>query len=338
MPVGILIVKCLCGFSYSLRMTGFQAFRPPTARERSRLWRPLVTLSDGLVPVFGCRERVRPTPCQTREPRTLKTSRYPEPLPPNVIVTGLSDIGRTRSRNEDSIALLPDLGAAVVADGMGGHPGGDVASRLAADTAASVLRDRIENLDASVDDRLGLLRETMLESVASAHLAIRQEARTEPELEGMGTTVTALLIDGKSDTYLIGHVGDSRAYRYRSGTLDQLTRDDTWVQDRVDAGEFTQEQADRHPFGHILTQCVGLEEPPTVHVYDGPVERGDVFLLCSDGLIGMLDDDRVAKIMHDMLGDMVTAEAVGAVAGALVAQANEAGGFDNITVSLLTAG
>ncbi len=170
--------------------------------------------------------------------------------PPSIV--GLSDIGRTRTRNEDSICLVPHLGVAVVADGMGGHPGGDVASRIAAETAASVLADAIETRPAE-DDGGERMRTAMSRSVASAHEGIREEGLDRPELEGMGTTLTAMALDAGSMSWVVGHVGDSRAYLYRAGELTQLTRDDTWVQDRVDAAQLTKEQAKRHPFGHLLS-------------------------------------------------------------------------------------
>ena len=150
-------------------------------------------------------------------------------------VTGASDIGQIRRRNEDAIALVPELGIAVVADGMGGHPGGDVASRIAADTAAALLRDAVAELGpgASFGDGMMPLVE---HAVVSAHDRIRDRGVEEPRLEGMGTTLTAMAIDVSSGAYVIGHVGDSRAYRMRRGQLEQITTDDTWVQQQIDSG------------------------------------------------------------------------------------------------------
>jgi serine/threonine protein phosphatase PrpC len=209
---------------------------------------------------------------------------------------GLSDVGRTRTRNEDSLSLVPDLGVAVVADGMGGHPGGDVASRIAAETAAAALADEL-GTGADGQDMLLWLREAMRRSILRAHEEIRSEGEREPGLEGMGTTITALAVDPEADVYVLGHVGDSRAYRFRGGALTQLTRDDTWVQERVDANILTLEQARRHPFAHLLTQCLGLEDTPTPHITDGSVQVGDVFLLCTDGLVGMVEDADLETIL-----------------------------------------
>jgi protein phosphatase len=240
--------------------------------------------------------------------------------------TGLSDIGRVRKRNEDSLSLQPDLGVAIVADGMGGHPGGDVASRIAADTAARRLRALLPH-GGGKEDTAELLRSAMAQSVLGAHHAVRTEGVREPSLDGMGTTLTAMAIDTASGKYAIGHVGDSRAYRFRDGALVQLTRDDTWVQRRVEAEELTPDQARRHPFGHILTQCVGLEDAPEPQVLTGVVEPGDLYVLCTDGLVGMLDD---ADLKH--LLEARAAEGAEAVATALVTLAKERGGFDNVTV------
>lgn len=256
-------------------------------------------------------------------------------------MVGLTDVGRARSRNEDSLSLLPRLGGAVVADGMGGHPGGDVASRIAAETAASVLEAELGPEPEPPADRSVRLERAMRRSVMRAHEAIRARGREEPDLDGMGTTLTAFAVDADSDVFVLGHVGDSRAYRYRSGRLTQLTRDDTWVQERVDAQQLTDEQARRHPMAHLLTQCLGLEDTPVPHIIQGPVEVGDVYLLCSDGLVGMLEDPRLAEILAAELGTNgtpPTADRGTEALRALVDAANEAGGHDNITAVLIAIG
>ena len=164
-------------------------------------------------------------------------------MPHTPSVVGLTDIGRTRTRNEDSLTLIPSLGLAVVADGMGGHPGGDVASRIAVETAAKVFEQELESLSSSDQDPPERLSAAMSRSVMRAHEEIRAQGKLDPDLDGMGTTITALAVDPDSDAYVLGHVGDSRAYLYRNGKLTQLTRDDTWVQERVDANQLTTEQA-----------------------------------------------------------------------------------------------
>ena len=260
-------------------------------------------------------------------------------MPHHATVVGLTDVGQTRSRNEDSLSLLPELGIAVVADGMGGHPGGDVASRVAAETATRTLGEDLVDGVGSAEDPASRLGEVMRRSVAEAHKAIRVAGSEDPELVGMGTTITALAVDRETDRFVLGHVGDSRAYLFRDGTLTQLTRDDTWVQERVEAKQLTDDQARAHPFAHLLTQCLGLEDTPVPHITHGSVEVGDTYLLCSDGLVGMLDDETLAGILSRELGanDASTGAAERQPAlEALVNAANEAGGHDNITAVLVS--
>ena len=253
-------------------------------------------------------------------------------------IVGLTDVGKTRTRNEDSLSLLPELGVAVVADGMGGHPGGDVASRIAASTAAKVLAAELGGEAARFDDPAKRLSVAMRRSVMRAHQEIRAEGERDPDLDGMGTTITALVLDPETDVYVLGHVGDSRAYRFRDGRLTQLTRDDTWVQERVDAQILTPEQARRHPFAHLLTQCLGLDEAPTPHILQGSVEVGDAYLLCTDGLVGMIEDGELEDILVRELGGNGAVSAGEPALQALLDAANEAGGHDNITAVLLAIG
>lgn len=255
-------------------------------------------------------------------------------------MAGLSDVGRTRTRNEDSLSLLPELGVAVVADGMGGHPGGDVASRIAAETAAKVLEEELGASPPTHDDPSTRLSSAMRRSVMRAHQEVRAEGEREPGLEGMGTTITALAVDPEADLYVLGHVGDSRAYLFRDGKLTRLTRDDTWVQERVDANILSVEQARRHPFAHLLTQCLGLEETPTPHIVHGSVEVGDAYLLCTDGLVGMVEDAELEAILVRQLGENGGPDDSDAEPAlqAMLDAANEAGGHDNITAVLMRIG
>jgi serine/threonine protein phosphatase PrpC len=267
-----------------------------------------------------------------------RSSSYPAHVPHIPSFVGLSDVGRTRTRNEDSLSLVPERGVAIVADGMGGHPGGDVASRIAASTAARVLSEELGSETSEYDDSATRLSAAMRRSVLRAHQEIRAEGEREPQLEGMGTTITALAVDPETDVYVLGHVGDSRAYRFRAGELTQLTRDDTWVQERVDAQMLTLEQARRHPFAHLLTQCLGLEDTPSPHIEHGFVEVGDAYLLCTDGLVGMIEDAQLEEILTRELGENGEPTAGEPALRALLESANEAGGFDNITAVLLTIG
>lgn len=239
-------------------------------------------------------------------------------------LAGLTDIGCVRRRNEDSLALAPELGIAVVADGMGGHPGGDVASRTAAERTMERLREARSR---------GPVEHVMSEVVLSAHAAVRDRGAREPSLSGMGTTLTAFLADVVDEAWCVGHVGDSRAYLLRRGAFRQITRDDTWVQQKVESNQLTPEQARHHPWGHILTQCLGSDEPPRVQVLTGSLEAGDLFLLCTDGLVGMLDDDTLARILRARIGH--PAADIESAARSLIAAAVARGGHDNVTVALV---
>lgn len=228
-------------------------------------------------------------------------------------------MGRVRSRNEDALLQRPGRGLLAVADGMGGHAAGDIASRIAVD----VVDDRSAHLPD--DDLAGYLGDTVRE----AHAAILRAAEADPELARMGTTLTVLRVDPEDGSGLIVHVGDSRAYRLRAGELAQLTRDQTWVQQQVDAGRLSPEQARSHPFSSMLTCALGIEAADLdVQVIDPEPRPDDLFLLCSDGLTARLTDDDLGAIL-DRDSDLAD------TARALVDAANEAGGPDNITVALM---
>jgi protein phosphatase len=250
-------------------------------------------------------------------------------------VFGLTDVGKTRTRNEDSWSAVTHQGIAVVADGMGGHPGGDVASRIAADTAVRILGEELDRAGRAGEGRPERLSSAMHRSVLGAHEAIRARGEAEPELDGMGTTLTAIAMDPESDLFVLGNVGDSRGYRFRGGELTRLTKDDTWVQERIDAKQLTPEQARRHPFAHLLTQCLGLEDAPKPRITQGAVEPGDAYLLCTDGLVGMIEEAELARILAEGLGTRANASGEKTLRS-LVDAANAAGGFDNITAVLVT--
>jgi protein phosphatase len=220
-------------------------------------------------------------------------------------------------------------GIAVVADGMGGHPGGDVASRIAADTAVRILGEELTHAARPGERGPDRLSAAMHRSVLGAHEAIRARGAAEPELDGMGTTMTAIAVDPESNLFVLGNVGDSRGYRFRGGELIRLTKDDTWVQERIDARQLTTEQARRHPFAHLLTQCLGLEDAPKPRIMQGSIEPGDAFLLCTDGLVGMIEEAALAEILRRGAPEAEMLRA-------LIDAANDAGGFDNITAVLVT--
>ena len=221
-----------------------------------------------------------------------------------------TDTGRQRSANEDSLFTRGQV--FVVADGMGGAQAGEVASKAAAESF-----DR--ELPQEPPERV------LEETIESANRAIHERARRDPELAGMGTTTTAMIVDLEAEEVAIGHVGDSRAYRYRAGRLERLTRDHSLVEEMRRKGQLTDAQAEDHPQRSIITRALGPEPEVKVDVQTVPAQAGDVFLICSDGLTTMLDDDHVARIL-------ARASSMDAAARTLVDEANRAGGRDNITV------
>ncbi|HEX2096627.1 MAG TPA: Stp1/IreP family PP2C-type Ser/Thr phosphatase [Solirubrobacterales bacterium] len=220
-----------------------------------------------------------------------------------------TDTGRQRSENEDSFYVRPPI--FVVADGMGGAQAGEVASKAAADAFDRDLPD-------APPERV--LRET----IEAANREIHELARSDPSRAGMGTTITAAIVNAESEEVGIGHVGDSRAYRLRGGTLEQLTRDHSLVEEMRRKGQITDAQAEDHPQRSIITRALGPEPRVEVDVQTVPAAPGDVFLLCSDGLTTMVGEERIASVLG-RAGSMKDA------VRALVDAANEAGGRDNIT-------
>ncbi|MBA3432671.1 MAG: Stp1/IreP family PP2C-type Ser/Thr phosphatase [Actinobacteria bacterium] len=226
---------------------------------------------------------------------------------------GVTDTGRRRLRNEDAFICEPPLFA--VADGMGGARAGEIAAGLAA--AA---------LEEAGSETRGA--EGIRDLIIEANRRIWERSVADPKTAGMGTTVTAALVDADGGTVAIGHVGDSRAYLLRGGSLEQLTTDHSLVAELVESGVLTPEEAERHPQRSAITRALGTE--PTVEV-DGftiDAEPGDLFLICSDGLSVMLADKQMAAAIKSSDGDPAGA------AEALVAAANDRGGEDNVTVVL----
>jgi serine/threonine protein phosphatase PrpC len=221
-----------------------------------------------------------------------------------------SDTGRQRNVNEDSLFTRAPL--FVVADGMGGAQAGEVASKTAAETFERELPD-------APPERL--LRET----IEAANRSVHGRAQSDPNLAGMGTTLTAAIVDGESEEVAIGHVGDSRAYRLRGGKLERLTRDHSLVEELRRKGQLTEAQAEDHPQRSIITRALGPEPEVEVDVQTVPAQSGDVFLICSDGLTTMLDDEHIARLLS-------RATSMQSAVRALVDEANRAGGRDNITV------
>ena len=242
----------------------------------------------------------------------------------------LTDPGRRRDNNEDSYCVREDLGLFLVADGMGGHVAGEVASRVAA--------EEIERLIGSTVPA-GPTSGTATEGAASGHPADRLNAAFvqanwrladriagDASLHGMATTAVALLSDGQA--VALAHVGDSRAYRYRAESLMRLTRDHSWVEEQIRSGVLTPDAARRHPWRHVVTRAIAGTDDIDVEVADVSLEPGDRVLLCSDGLSSVVSDTGIAAVLRD-------ARPPGDLCRELVSRANAAGGPDNVTVVLV---
>ena len=211
--------------------------------------------------------------------------------------------------------MLADRGIFIVADGMGGHAAGEVASEMA---VRLISRD-LGTVRGVPDEEVA---ERMRQAIRGANAAIYERTLTEHDKRGMGTTATVLaLMPGR---YLIGQVGDSRAYLLRRGELHQLTKDHSYVQEQVDAGLLTPEQARVHPYSNVITRCVGASMEVVPDIYFGTLESGDVLLLASDGLTGMLEDEQLIRILSAEGGPQHWVDR-------MVTEANRRGGLDNIT-------
>ena len=231
---------------------------------------------------------------------------------------GITNRGRMRRANEDYFVMRPEAGAFIVCDGMGGAAAGETASHLAADTAAAAL--------AKARPGSAAIRE----AVRLANSAVYERARQDRRLEGMGTTLVALSLAG--NTAWVGHVGDSRCYRWRAGTLQRLTQDHSLVEEQIRVGRMTREQARRSPMQNVITRAVGTRAEVVADVQEFKLQRDDLFLIASDGLTRELTDTAIAAILETAASDLQAACA------ALVAAANDAGGRDNITCVLVRAG
>lgn len=221
-----------------------------------------------------------------------------------------TDTGRQRNANEDSYFTAPPL--FVVADGMGGAQAGEVASKTAAESFAGGLA-------------AGPPEQALAATIEGANRTIHELARKDPGLTGMGTTTTAAVVDLEAEEVAIGHVGDSRAYRLREGRFEQLTRDHSLVEEMRRKGQLTDAQAEDHPQRSIITRALGPEPEVEVDLQTVPAQPGDVFLICSDGLTTMLDDEQIARLL-------ARATSLQSGVRSLVDEANRAGGRDNITV------
>jgi protein phosphatase len=237
-----------------------------------------------------------------------------------------TDVGRKRDHNEDSHLVDPEMNLYVVADGMGGHAGGETASRVAVETIdreMKAFRARADSpwaAETEIPD--SPLADALRDAVEGACAAVWRTAQANPNLDGMGTTVTAMLVKG--DQVFVGHVGDSRCYVVRGEEVAQVTEDHSLVNEQLKMGLITQDEARHSRLKNIITRSVGFEEDVLVDAMGLKGQAGDTFVLCSDGLSNLVEDQEIARIVRE--------EPLEHAPDKLIEMANERGGDDNITV------
>jgi PPM family protein phosphatase len=244
-----------------------------------------------------------------------------------ILSAGATDIGRKRKTNQDSICLDPDHNFFAVADGMGGHSGGDIASQLSVDLMPKYF---LKHPDADPQ----ALMKGMIQEI---NQAILHKADQQPELHGMGTTISAILFHGQN--LIIGNVGDSRVYMINNNNIFQLTRDHSFVQEKLNMGIYTREDAVNDPQKNVLVRSVGFETEVNVDVFSYRICKNDVFLVCSDGLHGKVSDADILYIIQKNIVDPATCinDDLAAAVKELIQQANDNGGQDNISAVLAVA-
>lgn len=232
-----------------------------------------------------------------------------------------TDVGLQRKNNEDSCALVEEAGLCVVADGMGGHLGGEIASNIAIETVTEAFKGRPRN---GQDERKDA--ELLTKCIKTANKEIYRRGNADAALKNMGTTIVAAVLSG--DYIVTANVGDSRIYRMRDGKLSQVSEDHSWVGELRKKNLISEEDARSHPLKNIITRALGMEPTVEVDIKWEKAKSGDIYLLCSDGLTDLVPDAEISRKMH------AGGSNLSAIATQLIEAANAAGGTDNITVGL----
>ena len=242
----------------------------------------------------------------------------------------LTDVGRVREHNEDDIGSVPEIGLWVLADGMGGYNAGEVASGIAVKTTIDLVSDacRRDNR-ADTEPETGLMRQTisLRDAIMRANKIIHQTAQSQPQCEGMGTTLVACLF--YNNKISVAHVGDSRLYRMRNNRFEQITMDHSLLQELVDRGYYSQEEAQRSTNRNYVTRALGVEPSVEVEVQEFDVQRGDYFLLCSDGLPDMVEDEDIHLTINTFNSNIDT------IGEQLIKLTNDNGGRDNVSIIIV---
>lgn len=242
---------------------------------------------------------------------------------------GVTDVGRQRQHNEDFFLVQPDAKLYLVADGMGGHAAGEIASRIAGESIAEFIRhssDADGTWPHAYNDQFNPGTNRLLAALKIANSRVIEAMRKDARLRGMGTTIVASLVE--AGTMSLAHVGDSRAYLIRAEQMSRITNDHSWVYEQVQAGMLTEAEAERHPLRNVITRALGGALTVVPDASEILCQPGDIFLLCSDGLTGMVPEDEILRLIveHDDLEE---------AGRRLVETANARGGQDNITAVLV---
>lgn len=245
-------------------------------------------------------------------------------------MVALTDVGQVRTNNEDAVGVDADIGLAILADGMGGYKAGEVASGMTIASVTETVRERLPDIDDQerLDDDGDYSAEAIMlrDALELAHTSVYQVSRTQKQCEGMGTTAVVVLFH--DDSFALAYVGDSRLYRLRGGQLEAISSDHSLVQELVDRGFYTIEEAQEKVGRNIVTRALGVEADVKIDLIEEPVAVGDIYLLCSDGLTDLVADDAIGLTLNKYPDNLDQA------GQALIDMANAAGGKDNISVVL----
>jgi protein phosphatase len=246
-----------------------------------------------------------------------------------ITIIGLTDKGIVRRKNEDAIGFDSALGLVVLADGMGGHRGGEIASSMTVDTIISELQQRLPQIDAGeIDETSGFSKESICiqDAVVTANQLVYRTAETNPEHKGMGTTIVVLQFYNNS--FSLAHIGDSRCYRLRANKFEQITRDHSLLQELIDRGFYTPEEARNSMNKNLVTRALGIDPIVMPDIQEDIVLKNDIYLLCSDGLTDLVEDEDIYLTIMQFSANLEEA------AKQLITKANKKGGKDNISVML----
>ena len=250
-------------------------------------------------------------------------------LQDKITILGMTDAGMVREKNEDAIGFDSALGLAVLADGMGGHRGGDIASSMTVDTIIDVLQQQLPDIHpGEVDDASGYSMESICiqDAVITANDLVYKTAEANPEHKGMGTTIVVLQF--YNNCFSLAHIGDSRCYRLRNDELEQITKDHSLLQELIDRGFYTPEEAKNSMNKNLVTRALGIDPVVVPDIQEDIVLKNDIYLLCSDGLTDLVEDADIYYTIKEFSDNLEEA------AKQLITKANQKGGKDNISVML----